>query len=104
MRFFDYDIAGLGLSEEELEDYPYFVVDHTQKNKAGYMADSSPIRVRVYAHKEDGSILRASVVGTEGVDKRIDILATHIRLGGSVTDLTNIEVAYSPHTQALKAS
>ncbi len=60
------------------------------------MADSRPIRVRIYAHKEDGRILRASVVGTEGVDKRIDILATHIRLGGSVTDLTNIEVAYPP--------
>ncbi|GAA3732504.1 CoA-disulfide reductase [Salinicoccus jeotgali] len=96
MRFFNYDIAGLGLSEEELKDYPYFTVDHTQKSKAGYMADSKPIRVRIYAHKKDGRILRASVVGTEGVDKRIDILAAHIRLGGSATDLANIEVAYSP--------
>ncbi len=41
-------------------------------------------------------ILRAVVVGTEGVDKRIDILSAHIRLGGTAMDLANIEVAYSP--------
>ncbi|MFA7744223.1 CoA-disulfide reductase [Salinicoccus roseus] len=96
IRFFDYDIATLGLTEPELADYPHFVVDHKQKNKAGYMSDSVPIHVRAYIGKDDGKILRAVVVGTEGVDKRIDILSAHIRLGGTAMDLANIEVAYSP--------
>ncbi|MCG1010060.1 CoA-disulfide reductase [Salinicoccus sp. ID82-1] len=96
IRFFDHDIATLGLEVSELDDYPHFVIDHKQKNKAGYMADSLPIHVRLHVAQEDGKILRAAVVGTEGVDKRIDVLAAHIRLGGTAMDLANIEVAYSP--------
>ncbi|AKG73330.1 CoA-disulfide reductase [Salinicoccus halodurans] len=96
IRFFDYDIATLGLQQNEVREYDHFIVDHKQKNKAGYMDGSVPIRVRIYVSTEDGRILRAAVVGTEGVDKRIDLLAAHIRLGGTAEDLVNIEVAYSP--------
>ncbi|GAB3064575.1 CoA-disulfide reductase [Salinicoccus sesuvii] len=96
IRFFDHDIATLGLQVSELDSYPHFVIDHKQKNKAGYMSDSVPIHVRLHVSKSDGKILRAAVVGTEGVDKRIDVLAAHIRLGGTAMDLANIEVAYSP--------
>ncbi|MFC3420160.1 CoA-disulfide reductase [Salinicoccus hispanicus] len=96
IRFFDYDIATLGLEISELKEYPHFVIDHKQKNKAGYMADSVPIHVRLHVAQSDGKILRAAVVGTEGVDKRIDVLSAHIRLGGTAMDLANIEVAYSP--------
>ncbi len=96
MRFFDYDIATLGLQQDEVHDFDHFIIDHKQKNKAGYMDGSVPIHARIYVAKSDGRILRAAVVGTEGVDKRIDMLATHIRLGGTAEDLANIEVAYSP--------
>ncbi|WP_411843614.1 CoA-disulfide reductase [Salinicoccus sp. HZC-1] len=96
IRFFDYDIATLGLKQSEVAEYDHFIVDHKQRNKAGYMDGSVPIRARIYVRKDDGRILRAAVVGTEGVDKRIDMLATHIRLGGTAPDLVNIEVAYSP--------
>jgi hypothetical protein len=60
------------------------------------MKDASPIHIRVYVSKDSGLILRAAVVGTEGVDKRIDVLSAHTRLGGTVYDLINIEVGYSP--------
>lgn len=96
IRFFDHDIATLGLQITELDDHPHFVIDHKQRNKAGYMSDSVPIHVRLHVSQSDGKILRAAVVGTEGVDKRIDVLAAHIRLGGTAMDLANIEVAYSP--------
>ena len=96
VKFFDYAIASTGLSEQEVMGIPHIVVDQKQKNKSGYMASAAPIHVRVYFHKETHQILRAAVVGTEGVDKRIDILAAHMRLGGSVFDLINIEVAYAP--------
>lgn len=96
VKFFDYHIAMFGLSEKEVADIPHFIVDQNQKNKSGYMSDAAPIHIRVYVSKESGIILRAVVVGTGGVDKRIDVLSAHTRLGGTVYDLINIEVGYSP--------
>ncbi|MCK1976359.1 CoA-disulfide reductase [Jeotgalicoccus huakuii] len=96
VKFFDYAIASTGLSEKEVMKFPHLVVDQKQKNKSGYMSTAKPIDIRVYFHKETHQILRAAIVGTEGVDKRIDVLATHIRLGGNVFDLINIEIAYAP--------
>lgn len=96
VKFFDYHIATLGLSEKEVSYIPHFIVDQKQKNKSGYMSDAVPIHVRVYVSKESGIILRAAVVGTNGVDKRIDVLSTHTRLGGTAYDLINIEIGYSP--------
>ncbi|MGO1922323.1 MAG: CoA-disulfide reductase [Jeotgalicoccus sp.] len=96
VKFFDYHIAMFGLSEKEVADIPHFVVDQKQKNKSGYMNDAAPIHVRAYVSKESGIILRAAVVGTSGVDKRIDVLSAHTRLGGTAYDLINIEVGYSP--------
>ena len=60
------------------------------------MSTSVPIHIKMYVEKDSGKILRAAVVGTEGVDKRIDVLASHLRLGGSAFDLINIEIAYAP--------
>lgn len=96
VKFFDYHIAIFGLSEKEVADIPHFVVDQKQKNKSGYMNSAAPIHVRVYVSKESGIILKAAVVGTGGVDKRIDVLSAHTRLGGTAYDLINIEVGYSP--------
>lgn len=96
VKFFDYHVATFGLSEKEVADVPHFVVDQKQKNKSGYMSDAVPIHARVYVSKESGIILRAAVVGTSGVDKRIDVLSAHTRLGGTAYDLINIEIGYSP--------
>lgn len=96
VQFFDCHIASFGLSEREVADIPHFVVDQQQKNKSGYMKSAAPIRIRIYVDKKSGLILRAAVTGTAGVDKRIDVLAAHTRLGGTAFDLINIEVAYAP--------
>ena len=52
--------------------------------------------------KKDGSILGAQIVGQDGVDKRIDTIATTIRLGGSVHDLKKLELAYAPPYSSAK--
>src|SRR5699024_655584 len=96
VQLFDCHIASFGLSEREVADIPHFVVDQQQKNKSGYMKSAAPIRIRIYVDKKSGLILRAAVTGTAGVDKRIDVLAAHTRLGGTAFDLINIEVAYAP--------
>lgn len=44
----------------------------------------------------DGRILGCQIIGAEGVDKRIDVIATTMRLGGLVTDLCDLELAYAP--------
>jgi len=45
---------------------------------------------------EEGKILGAQGVGNDGVDKRMDVIATVIRLGGTVTDLSELELCYAP--------
>lgn len=95
MRFFDYEVGSIGIPQRAVRDYKHFVIDHQQNFKAGYMEGASKIKIKIYiAH--DGTILRASIISKRGVDKRLDTLATHIRMGGKAQDLVNIEVAYSP--------
>ena len=52
--------------------------------------------------RPDGRILGAQAVGFEGVDKRIDVLATAIRAGMTVHDLTRLELAYAPQFGSAK--
>ena len=51
---------------------------------------------------QEGQILGAQSVGVDGVDKRIDVIATVIRLGGTVTDLTELELCYAPPFSSAK--
>ena len=51
---------------------------------------------------EEGKILGAQGVGYDGVDKRIDVIATVIRLGGTVNDLTELELSYAPPFSSAK--
>ena len=51
---------------------------------------------------EEGKILGAQGVGSDGVDKRIDVIATVLRLGGTVTDLTELELCYAPPFSSAK--
>ena len=51
---------------------------------------------------EEGKILGAQSVGNDGVDKRIDVIATVIRLGGTVRDMTELELCYAPPFSSAK--
>ena len=50
----------------------------------------------------DGRILGAQAVGLEGVEKRIDVIATAIQIGGTVHDLAEAELCYAPQFGAAK--
>ncbi|WP_300590442.1 FAD-dependent oxidoreductase, partial [Microbacterium sp.] len=63
---------------------------------AGYFPGASTVHMIVHISKRDGRILGAQAVGYEGVDKRIDVLATAIRAGLPATDLMDLDLAYSP--------
>lgn len=70
---------------------------HLHANQhAGYFPGASQIHLVVHVDAESGRLLGAQAVGAEGVDKRIDVLATAIRAGLRVDDLIDLDLAYSP--------
>lgn len=70
---------------------------HLHANQhAGYFPGASQIHLIVHVDAESGRLLGAQAVGAEGVDKRIDVLATAIRAGMAVDELIDLDLAYSP--------
>ena len=63
---------------------------------AGYYPGAKPIHLKLVFETPSGRILGAQAVGLEGVDKRIDVIATMIQLGGTVRDLAEAELCYAP--------
>ena len=68
---------------------------------AGYYPGAKPIHLKLI-FGGDGMILGAQAVGSEGVDKRIDVIATMIQLGGTVRDLAEAELCYAPQFGSAK--
>ncbi len=63
---------------------------------AGYFPGAEPIALKVLYAPETGKLLGAQVVGRDGVDKRIDVLATALKAGMTVEDISELELAYAP--------
>ncbi len=73
----------------------YFTV-HTHANQhAGYFPGAKPVHILMHVGT-DGQILGAQAVGADGVDRRIDVIATAMRAGLSATDLIDLDLAYAP--------
>jgi NADPH-dependent 2,4-dienoyl-CoA reductase/sulfur reductase-like enzyme/rhodanese-related sulfurtransferase len=68
---------------------------------AGYYPGARPIHLKLI-FGSGGQVLGAKAVGTDGVDKRIDVIATMIQLGGTVDDLAEAELCYAPQFGAAK--
>lgn len=106
-KVFDFTVAATGLNEKTLirmgkkVDEDYFVAIINQKSHAGYYPGAAPITLKMLFSPE-GKIFGAQIVGVEGVDKRIDVIATAIRLGAKVTDLQKLELAYAPPYSSAK--
>ncbi|SNS66019.1 NADPH-dependent 2,4-dienoyl-CoA reductase, sulfur reductase [Micrococcales bacterium KH10] len=74
----------------------HHTVDLHPNQHAGYFPGAAQIALSVHFRANDGLLLGAQAVGIEGVDKRIDVLATAIRAQMSVSDLIDLDLAYSP--------
>lgn len=106
-KLFDFHVATVGINEK------YFIkqgkkkgVDYetaliVQKSHAGYYPGATALVLKMIFTK-DGKILGAQVIGKEGVDKRMNTIATVIRLNGTITDLTELELAYAPPFSSAK--
>ena len=98
VRVFDQTIASTGLTEQQLksEEKNYQVIHIQGKNHAGYYPNASMILLKLLFNPISGEIYGAQAVGKEGVDKRIDILATAIKGNLTVEDLPELEFTYAP--------
>ena len=80
-------------------DYETVVI--SQKSHAGYYPMATPLTLKLVFTRK-GKILGAQIVGQDGVDKRIDTIATTIRVGGTIETLKKLELAYAPPYSSAK--
>ncbi len=74
---------------------------HTASH-AGYYPGAIPMSIKLLFSKSGGKILGAQIVGYDGVDKRMDVLATAMRAGMTVADLETLELSYAPPYSSAK--
>ncbi|MFP7295837.1 CoA-disulfide reductase [Neobacillus niacini] len=103
-KVFDLTVAATGNNEKTLKrlGVNYEVVHIHPSSHAGYYPGAAPIALKVIFDKETGKIFGAQAVGADGVDKRIDVIATAIKGGLTVEDLTNLELSYAPPFSSAK--
>ena len=97
-RLFSLTAACTGASEQALRrsGLPFLAVHLHPTSHAGYYPGAEPIALKILFAPDTGRVLGAQAVGKDGVDKRIDVLATAIKAGLSVHDLAELELAYAP--------
>jgi NADPH-dependent 2,4-dienoyl-CoA reductase/sulfur reductase-like enzyme/rhodanese-related sulfurtransferase len=103
LKIFGMTVATTGANENVLKDagFEYHSVIIHPNNHAGYYPGASPLSLKLLFSPE-GIILGAQIVGCEGTEKRIDVLATALRTGNSVYDLQELELAYAPPYSSAK--
>lgn len=69
---------------------------------AGYYPGAATIHLKLVIDAETDQILGAQAVGTDGIDKRIDVIATAMRAGMAASDLADLELAYAPQFGSAK--
>lgn len=74
----------------------------TQNHHAGYYPGAKQMRLKLLFSCDGKKIFGAQIVGSDGVDKRIDTIATAIRLGAGPVDLKDLELAYAPPYSSAK--
>lgn len=107
-QVFDLSVASTGANEKMLnragltDGIDYKKVYVTQNSHAGYYPGAVPLTIKLIFSLDGKKIYGAQIVGMESVDKRIDTIATTMRLGGDVFDLKKLELAYAPPFSSAK--
>ena len=98
LKLFDLTAAMTGASEKTLAktNIEYEKIYTHSVNHADYYPGAKMMHIKLLFSRPEGRILGAQIVGGDGVDKRIDVLAVAIRAGMTVFDLQELELAYAP--------
>lgn len=104
VKVFDMTAAFTGNNEKMLQakGITYKTIYISPSSHATYYPGATSIHMKLIFDSETGKILGAQAVGYEGVDKRIDVIASVMRLNGTVYDLTELELAYAPPYSSAK--
>jgi NADPH-dependent 2,4-dienoyl-CoA reductase/sulfur reductase-like enzyme/peroxiredoxin family protein/TusA-related sulfurtransferase/rhodanese-related sulfurtransferase len=103
IKVFGLTAASTGANERTLQraNIPYKVIHIHPVSHASYYPGAVPMSLKLIFN-DQGNILGAQGIGYDGVDKRIDVIATVIRLGGTIVDLTELELSYAPPFSSAK--
>ncbi|WP_079710723.1 FAD-dependent oxidoreductase [Paraliobacillus ryukyuensis] len=98
IKIFDLNAASTGINEKQAKaaniDYDFVYIIPT--DKVGIMPESNVVHFKLLFEIPTGRILGAQAIGKGNVDKRIDVIATMIMMNGTVEDLKELELVYSP--------
>ncbi|MCF3944483.1 FAD-dependent oxidoreductase [Oceanobacillus alkalisoli] len=98
IKLFDLNAAstGLNVTTAEQAGISHDSVYVMPADKVGLMPDSNPMHFKLVYEYPTGKILGAQAIGKGNVDKRIDIIATMLTMNGTLEDLKDLELSYSP--------
>ena len=104
IKIFDLTAAATGLNETAAKKAGIETdkVILSPMSHAGYYPGGKVMTIKVVFEKNTYRLLGAQIIGYEGVDKRIDVLATAIRCGMKATELKDLELAYAPPYSSAK--
>ncbi len=98
LKLFDMTVATTGLNEKSarLAGIDYDKTYTYSTSHATYYPGAAQMSIKALWDKKTLKIIGAQIIGFDGVDKRMDVLATAIRFGAKITDLTTLELCYAP--------
>ena len=104
LKLFDLTVAATGLNEETAQaaGLDYETVILSPLSHAGYYPGGTVMTMKVLYEKGSLRLLGAQIVGGDGVDKRLDVLATAMQAGLTVTALKELDLAYAPPFSSAK--
>ncbi|WP_125768503.1 FAD-dependent oxidoreductase [Companilactobacillus furfuricola] len=106
IHIFDLNITSTGLTEKECikNGIDYRTVTVIPKSRVGLMPDATPLHTKLIFGYPNGELLGGQALGKSDVDKQMDIVAAVISMHGNISDLTHLEVCYSPWFSTAKNS
>lgn len=104
VKVFDKTVAATGMASKQLHaaSIKHIVSTTHSGSHAGYYPGAEQMSIQLTFAPESGRLLGAQVVGSKGVDKRLDLLASVVKRGGTIYELTELEHAYAPPFSSAK--
>lgn len=103
-KVFDLTVASTGVAEKTLQEegIEYEATITHSASHAGYYPGAKPMTIKINYAPETGKLFGAQIIGYNGVDKRIDLIATTLKHNGTIYDLEEIEQGYAPPFSSAK--
>ncbi|HNM32253.1 MAG TPA: FAD-dependent oxidoreductase, partial [Chitinophagales bacterium] len=104
VKLFDLTVGTTGMAAKHLKsaDIPHLVSTTRSSSHASYYPNAKQLTIQITFSPDTKQLLGAQVIGEEGADKRLDILATLIKNKGTIYDLMDVEHAYAPPYSSAK--